>query len=230
MANELSNFNLNGTNIEVVDSTARRMIQEILLEFHPVGSIYLSVNNTSPAELFGGTWERIQDRFLLSAGSSYSAGSTGGSADAVNVSHSHTFTGTAVTSGNNSVEHTHSIPALSGTTNTSGGWTIINTALGSRTGKTANLSSGTTRIVSSSSGDSYVIANNSNTTAKTLNDTLQDPGHLHTVTTKASTTGSNSASHTHSVTAKGSISAEGVSGTGKNMPPYLAVYVWKRTA
>ena len=230
MANELSNFNLNGTNIEVVDSTARQMIQEILLEFHPVGSIYLSVNSTSPAELFGGTWERIKDRFLLSAGDSYSAGTTGGSADSVNVSHSHTFTGTAVTSGENSVKHTHTIPALSGSTGTSGGWTIINTALGSRTGKTANLSSGTTRIVSKSSGESYTVANNNQTVAKALNDTLQDPGHLHNVTTSASTTGQNSVNHTHSVTPKGTISTNGESGVGKNMPPYLTVYVWKRTA
>lgn len=38
----------------------------------------MSVNNTSPASLFGGTWEKIQDRFLLASGSSYSLGATGG--------------------------------------------------------------------------------------------------------------------------------------------------------
>lgn len=47
---------------------------------YPVGSIYMSVNSTSPATIFGGTWERIQDRFLLAAGSTYAAGSTGGEA------------------------------------------------------------------------------------------------------------------------------------------------------
>lgn len=37
---------------------------------YPVGSIYLSVNDTNPATLFGGAWERIsQGRFLLGAGS-----------------------------------------------------------------------------------------------------------------------------------------------------------------
>ena len=47
---------------------------------YPVGSIYMSTNNVSPQSFFGGTWERIQDRFLLAAGSTYTAGSTGGSA------------------------------------------------------------------------------------------------------------------------------------------------------
>ncbi len=47
---------------------------------YPIGSIYMSVNSTSPASLFGGTWERIKDRFLLSAGDTYTAGNTGGEA------------------------------------------------------------------------------------------------------------------------------------------------------
>ena len=47
---------------------------------YPVGAIYMSASSTSPASLFGGTWEQIQDRFLLAAGSSYAAGNTGGEA------------------------------------------------------------------------------------------------------------------------------------------------------
>ena len=48
---------------------------------YPVGSIYMSVNNTNPATLFGfGTWEQIKDTFLLSAGDTYTAGATGGEA------------------------------------------------------------------------------------------------------------------------------------------------------
>lgn len=47
---------------------------------YPVGAIYMSVNSTSPASLFGGTWEQIKDKFLLSAGDLYAAGSTGGAA------------------------------------------------------------------------------------------------------------------------------------------------------
>ena len=58
-------------------------IQSAMLSFdqiYPVGSIYISVNSTTPGSLFGGTWERIQDRFLLASGTTYANGTTGGSA------------------------------------------------------------------------------------------------------------------------------------------------------
>ena len=45
---------------------------------YPVGAIYISTVDTSPASLFGGTWERLKDRFLLAAGDTYAAGATGG--------------------------------------------------------------------------------------------------------------------------------------------------------
>lgn len=48
---------------------------------YPVGSIYLSVNETDPAALFGGVWERLEDVFLLAAGDSFAPGSTGGEAE-----------------------------------------------------------------------------------------------------------------------------------------------------
>ena len=57
-----------------------------LLASWPIGSIYTSVGAESPASLFGGTWEWLKDRFLLGAGDSYTAGSTGGEA-------THTLTG-----------------------------------------------------------------------------------------------------------------------------------------
>lgn len=50
------------------------------LTAYPVGSIYISVNSTNPNTLFGGTWEQLKDVFLLAAGDTYSAGSTGGEA------------------------------------------------------------------------------------------------------------------------------------------------------
>lgn len=47
---------------------------------YPVGSIYMSVNDTEPSVLFGGTWEKIKDRFLLASGDTYTTGNTGGEA------------------------------------------------------------------------------------------------------------------------------------------------------
>ena len=44
-------------------------------DIYPVGSIYMSVNATDPARLFGGTWERIKEKFLLGAGDTHTAGS-----------------------------------------------------------------------------------------------------------------------------------------------------------
>lgn len=52
----------------------------ILEQTYPVGAIYLSVDSTSPASLFGGTWTQLKDRFLLGAGDTYSNGATGGNA------------------------------------------------------------------------------------------------------------------------------------------------------
>ena len=51
-----------------------------VLEAYPIGAIYISTNETSPETLFGGTWKRIQGRFLLAADNTYKAGSTGGEA------------------------------------------------------------------------------------------------------------------------------------------------------
>lgn len=63
--------------------------QENLLKSYPVGSIFISANSASPAMLFGGIWESIQDMFLLGASSNHSLGSTGGSADSIVVKHRH---------------------------------------------------------------------------------------------------------------------------------------------
>lgn len=46
----------------------------------PVGSIFMSYESTSPSSFIGGTWTQIKDTFLLAAGSTYSAKSTGGEA------------------------------------------------------------------------------------------------------------------------------------------------------
>lgn len=48
------------------------------LYFFPIGYIYISTSNTSPAEIFGGGWEKIEGRFLLSSSDSYTLLSEGG--------------------------------------------------------------------------------------------------------------------------------------------------------
>lgn len=50
-----------------------------LLDYiYPVGSIYLSYSHNSPADLFGGTWVRIQNAFLWAVDASGEIGLTGG--------------------------------------------------------------------------------------------------------------------------------------------------------
>lgn len=51
-----------------------------LSRIYPVGSLYLSTAATDPAALFGGSWERIEDVFLLASGSGWAPGSRGGEA------------------------------------------------------------------------------------------------------------------------------------------------------
>lgn len=70
----MANYQLTHTGAELDDAVS------IALNIYRVGSIYMSVNPTNPSTLFGGTWERIKDRFLLSAGDTYGAGDTGGEA------------------------------------------------------------------------------------------------------------------------------------------------------
>ena len=48
---------------------------------HPVGSIYQSTKSTDPADLFGGTWEAINNVFLLAAGTIYRPGTIGGESE-----------------------------------------------------------------------------------------------------------------------------------------------------
>lgn len=54
--------------------------EELLDLVYPVGSVYISFNNTSPEDFLGGTWTQLQDRFLLAASDTYPAGFSGGEA------------------------------------------------------------------------------------------------------------------------------------------------------
>lgn len=73
-------FNINGT-FKIYDVPFLDLV-------YPVGSIYMSVNYFDPGTVFGGTWERLMDRFLLGSGATYASGQTGGSATK-NISHNH---------------------------------------------------------------------------------------------------------------------------------------------
>ena len=70
-----------------------KTLAEIMLVLYPVGAVYISVNSTSPASLFGGEWEQINGRFLIGTGTpennddgtspgsyDFAAGSKGGEA------------------------------------------------------------------------------------------------------------------------------------------------------
>lgn len=79
------------------------------LDAYPVNSIYISYSHTSPAELFGGTWARIEDRFLWGCKSTESIGSTGGES-------SHTLIVDEIPS------HSHPFIETNEYSSTSGGW------------------------------------------------------------------------------------------------------------
>lgn len=137
-------------------NTTKLAKSELLNAVYPVGSIYISVSETSPNTLFGGTWERLKDRFLLSAGDSYAAGATGGEA-------AHTLTVDEMP------KHHHNL-YVRGFDNSSSKEAIVN--------ESYNYTSS-----QSNAGQAELI-----------------------------------------------ISSTGGSAAHNNMPPYLAVYMWKRTA
>ena len=81
---------------------------EIVNYIYPVGSLYWSSKSTDPATLFGGTWKRIKDKFILAAGDTYAAGATGGEAThtlTINEMPAHSHSGSVGNAG----EHSHSI-------------------------------------------------------------------------------------------------------------------------
>lgn len=135
-------------------------------DIYPIGSIYMSVNNTNPGTLFGGTWEQIKDTFLLSAGDTYTAGSTGGEAE-------HSLTIDEIPS------HTHT-SELCGITSSGSG--------------------------AAQQGDFYRTA---------YWNRFQ-----------------NSGNNVHDYYGTGTLTPQSVGGSlaHNNMPPYLTVYMWKRTA
>ena len=87
-----SNTETFGTSNTQLANTA--FVQAALQALHPVGSIYTSTSATNPGTSFGfGTWVAFgAGRVLIGNGGGYTAGATGGSADAIVVTHNHTAT------------------------------------------------------------------------------------------------------------------------------------------
>ena len=185
-------------------SNPQTQIDNIWEKIYPVGSIYMSVNSTSPASLFGGTWEELKDKFLLGAGDTYSSGATGGEASHTLTSnelpkhkHNNTISVSASQSG-----HNHS--ALTGT------WTSSNALF---SGNTVSLGYKTvTGFGGMEPGDkSTTYARESGYDGKKQLLSTETPSI--TVTSSINNVENESTQQAHN-----------------NMPPYLVVNMWKRTA
>lgn len=197
-------------------------IANIFNVVYPVGSLYWSSKPTNPAELFGGTWTQIKDKFVLTAGDTYSVNTTGGNANTTLItanlpSHTHSFT----PSGSVKVATN---PTFTGTAVTSGGMS-------------ANATGGLVLYSYNDSADCQGNVKGNNPSRQYFNNSNGNQSlSILRVT--------NDVSHTHSVTAKGTISGGAYSFTGtagvtedtgsgtafSNMPPYVVKYCWERTA
>lgn len=191
-------FQING-NLYIASSTrtnATEIRTLIWQKVYPVGAIYTSTSSTSPASLFGGTWEQLKDRFLVGAGNTYAVNATGG---ATSASHSHTVN-----------SHNHSVPGVSHS-HTNGSLLACIT-FDAQTGIATRWT--TARGGYTATGlkkSSEVVGNNSAwwSEATEVNGTTA-------ATTPAGTTSGNSSPGTNAQTVA-------------TLPPYLAVYMWKRT-
>lgn len=208
----------------------------LLPRVYPVGSIYWSSRNTSPASLFGGTWTQIQNRFLIGAGGSYVVNSTGGEAThtltaAEMPSHNHGGTtggpstnvsggASPATTGGNSRNHTHSTPKMTATTTSNG-----------------SHHHSFPRSYAYDNSKPYVYYTRNGAVAQWMSMTTNGE-HSHTVSTTATTSGASSQTHTHTLQSHThdmsnhthSITAAGSGGAHNNMPPYVVYYCWERTA
>ena len=67
---------------QLEDFMINRMENFMLERIYPIGSMYFSIDGSTPKTLFDfGEWEQIQDRFLVAAGNEYENGSMGGEAE-----------------------------------------------------------------------------------------------------------------------------------------------------
>ena len=86
MAMDISGLNRAVLNTQRKLEQLTEDVEKIKSQIYPIGSIYISLSNEDPKTLFGGTWEKVEGKFLLSSSNDIKAGVTGGS-----LSHSHTL-------------------------------------------------------------------------------------------------------------------------------------------
>ena len=209
--------------LEIYNIKAKEINLDII---HPIGSVYMSTSSTEPALLFGGVWEQIKDIFLLAAGDTYTNGSTGGS---TTVSHTHTLS------------HTHSQVAQTsgGPSNNTSTSTAISTAQmpshnhGSGGGHTHVCGRHATTFAPGNEKAYKCIASPRSTKVDANNITYSENAGSHTHGAVGSGGGHTHtlSSHTHSTSATttgGASNATTSEATVNNIPPYLAVYMWKR--
>lgn len=96
----LGGYQPDGT-IEAADFAPNAIVEAV----YPVGSIYMSVNDISPAMQFGGTWESINDVFLMCGGSIYGHGTTGGNATHIHATGDCTLTIAQIPSHKHQIEN-----------------------------------------------------------------------------------------------------------------------------
>ena len=102
----------------ITSAVLKKMLDETYakakLDAHPVGSIYESTDSTSPATLFGGTWEKMEAGLVLvsqgtaKSGTTFTAGATGGEEKhqlTIGELPAHNHSGTAQSNG----AHTHGV-------------------------------------------------------------------------------------------------------------------------
>lgn len=235
--------------------------QALFDAIYPVGSIYMSVNNVNPGVLFGGTWEAWgQGRVPVGVGTSdreFGANESGGSSDAVVVSHDHTatFSGNAVGShthtGPNHVHtmaHTHTGPNHTHTmahTHTGpshthgsagGGWFAVGKGTRNSVRKAEPGSRGW--VATATDGWQAEYSTAAAGTGTTSGSSAANTGYAGTGSTGASSaantgyagTGATGAAGSHTPSGTVSVASKGVSGTDKNLQPYITCYMWKRVA
>ena len=201
---------------------------DIWQKIYPIGSIYTSVSPTSPATVFGGTWEEFgEGQTLVGVKTTDSDFDTVEKTGGEKV---HTLTAAesgqknlgSITSSANNRGHTHSMQNHTHTTNIgSHTHSIVNNKNTSFTiGTTASLvgtgeaSTTWSHGVVVSGAASLVIASSTNIGNKTSGGPSNN------------TTGAESQNHTHTVT----ISGSDATSAHNNLQPYITVYMWKRTA